>query len=46
MANEKMEPLDYLRKLLSEENDTTRAMLKDVAEALMSAEASSECGAE
>lgn len=46
MANEKMEPLDYLRKLLSEENDTTRAMLKDVAEALMSAEASSQCGAE
>ncbi len=46
MANEKMEPLDYLRKLLSEDNDATRTMLKDVAEALMSAEASSECGAE
>jgi putative transposase len=46
MANEKMEPLDYLRKLLSEDNDGTRTMLKDFAEALMSAEATSECGAE
>lgn len=46
MANEKMEPLDYLRKLLSEDDDATRTLLKDFAEALMSAEATSECGAE
>lgn len=46
MANEKMEPLDYLRKLLSEDDDATKTLLKDFAEALMSAEATSECGAE
>lgn len=46
MANEKMEPLEYLRKLLSEDDDATRTLLKDFAEALMSAEATSECGAE
>lgn len=45
MANDKMEPLDYLRKLLSEDNDATRTMLKDVAEAIMSFKAS-DCGAE
>ena len=46
MVDEKMEPLDYLRKLVSEDDDATRTMLKSFAEALMSAEASSECGAE
>jgi len=45
MVDEKMEPLEYLRKLMSQEDDATRTLLKDVAEALMSAEATSECGA-
>jgi transposase-like protein len=46
MADEKMEPLDYLRKLLSEAADATRTLLKDFASALMSAEATAGCGAE
>jgi transposase-like protein len=45
MVDEKMEPLEYLRKLMSEGGDPTRELLKDVAEALMSAEATSTCGA-
>lgn len=36
----------YLRKLLETDDDATRTMLQDVAEALMSAEANSVCGAE
>ena len=46
MVDQKMEPLEYLRKLLAEGDDTTRTLLREFAEALMSAEATSVCGAE
>lgn len=46
MVDEKMDALAYLRKLLETDDDATRTMLQDVAEALMSAEANSVCGAE
>ncbi len=46
MANEKMESSRRCRSLLSEDDDATRTLLKDFAEALMSAEATSACGAE
>ena len=46
MVDEKMDALEYLRKALLEGDDTTKTLLKEIAEALMSAEATSECGAE
>jgi len=46
MVEEKMDALEYLRKALLEGDDTTKTLLKEIAEALMSAEATSECGAE
>ena len=44
MVDEKMESLDDLRKLMSRDEDATRTLLKEVADALMSADATSECG--
>lgn len=46
MVDEKMDVLEYLRKALLSDDDATKTLLKDVAEALMSAEANSVCGAE
>ena len=41
MVDEKMDALEYLRKALLEGDDTTKTLLKEIAEALMSAEATS-----
>lgn len=46
MVEEKMDALEFLRKALLSEDDATKSLLKEIAEALMSAEASSDCGAE
>lgn len=47
MANNKMNPLDWLRKQLDDgSRDVLRSMVKDFAEMLMSAEADGLCGAE
>lgn len=46
MVDEKMDVLEYLRKALLSDDDATKTLLKDIAEALMSAEANSVCGAE
>lgn len=46
MVAEKMDALEYLRKALLEGSDATKSLLQEIAEALMSAEATSMCGAE
>lgn len=46
MVDQKMDALEYLRKALLEGDDATKSLLQEFAEALMSAEASSMCGAE
>jgi len=45
MATERMDVLEYLRKVMTEGDDAVKAMVKEFAEALMSAEANAECGA-
>ena len=46
MAIERIDGLDWLRKQLDEGDDSLKALLKQFAEQLMSADASAQCGAD